>query len=166
MFEVEGCNFPLGSMCLKDGGDICAQAAQPLLAQGPPLQAPARRADGLPSQSASLLIHDAALVSWRRVCSSLDKTTKDCFLRSCELLGQVHLPFLQSALAFVEPATSGDKLLAHDSALWAGPSCFLSTGPWWTDGPVKCPGILSTVTGKFHSFKGKNKIHHRLHLWN
>ena len=57
-FEVEGCNFPWGPMCLKDGGDICAQAAQPH-------QAPARRRpNGLPSQSASLPIHDAALAPW------------------------------------------------------------------------------------------------------
>lgn len=94
-----------------------------------------------------LLVRDTALASWQAVCSSLDKTTKDCFLRSCELFGQVHPPFLQSALAFVGPATSGDRLLAQDSALWAGSSSFLSTGPWWTDGPVKCPGILSTVCG-------------------
>ena len=85
-----------------------------------------------------------------------DRTASSGGLPCCELFGQVHPPFLQSALAFVRLATSGDRLLAQDSALWAGSSSFLSTGPWWTDGPVKCPGILCTVCGLLSP---ENSIH-------
>lgn len=35
MFEVVGCDFPLGRMCLEGGWGACTWAAQPRLAQGP-----------------------------------------------------------------------------------------------------------------------------------
>lgn len=132
-------------------------------------RAPARRrADNLPSGSASLLIRDAALTLRQRV-PPWTRQRKDCFLRNCELLGQVHPPLLRSALAFAEPATSRDKLLAHDSALWAGSSPFLSTGALGGQmaqqsvraRPTVCRVV---VTGKFHSFKGKTKTCFGLHL--
>lgn len=87
MFETEGCDFPLGLVCLKDGWGLVRGRPSPRR-PGPPAR-PARsrpqRGGGLmasPPPAAHLTPEAAlapALVLADRVCSSPDNTTEALF---------------------------------------------------------------------------------------
>ena len=88
MFEMKRCDFPLGPVCLKDGWVLVRGQPNPA-GPGP---------TGPESQEGVLM---AFPPHQPRTCPcSVPPLTeqKDCFLRHCELLGQVHPPFFTTGL--------------------------------------------------------------------
>lgn len=135
------------------------------LAQGPPGLKVEKECcwPSLPTSLASALVHESV--------PSLTQQ-KDCLLRSCELLGQVHPPFFTTGLLLLGTCLEWRETVTPDSALWDGIVLLPPHRPQWTDRwPRRASGAPSAgcellFLGRSPWFKGKNKTCSRLHLWN